>query len=372
MLITFERVTSDDRPVPAGDALLRALGWDDVRAAELAGAALDGAVPGRVVRAHRSAVEVLTADGPRTVRAVVNAHDASAPCVGDWLALQPIASRDDAPEEHVVLPRRTLLSRADASRSSEVQALAANVDVVGLVFSLAAPPKAASVERYLTLAWESGARPVVLLTKADVAAGDVDDLVAAVEASAPGADVIPLSSVTGDGLVEVGDALAGTVVLLGASGAGKSTLTNALLGAEVMATGEVRDSDGKGRHTTTTRELHLRPGGGVLIDTPGLRAVGLSGVDDGLRLAFADVEALVEDCRFRDCAHGSEPGCAVRAAIDDGRLEGGRLDRYRKLERENAWATSRTEAMAERDRVHKARSKQIRAMYALREERGHR
>jgi len=213
--------------------------------------------------------------------------------------------------------------------------------------SLAVELDLGRVERFLALAWESGAQPVVVLTKTDLVADPVSfaHLVQDVEHSAPGVPVLGVSAHTGDGL-DVLRALisSGTTVLLGQSGAGKSTLANALVGEDVMDVRAARDVDGKGRHTTTTRNLLALPGGGVLIDTPGLRGVGLYDAESGVGQVFAEIEELAGRCRFHDCAHESEPGCAVLAAVDSGELAVRRLDSYRKLVRENQWIVAKTDA----------------------------
>jgi ribosome biogenesis GTPase len=255
------------------------------------------------------------------------------PAVGDWVAVAPRAVEGRA-TIHAVLPRRSSFERKAAGRETEAQVVAANVDVVFLVAALDDVPNLRRLERYLTLAWESGALPVVVLTKAD-RADDVPARVAEVSAVALGADVLVVSSPRGEGLEAVHGRLRGarTGALLGASGAGKSTLVNALVGAERLRTQAVRE-DGKGRHTTTHRELVLLPDDGVLIDTPGMRELQLWGADDGLEASFADVAELAAGCRFRDCTHATEPDCAVLAAVDAGLLPAERLESFRKLQRE--------------------------------------
>jgi ribosome biogenesis GTPase len=245
------------------------------------------------------------------------------------------------------LPRRSAFVRSTSSKRSEGQILAANVDHALVAVSLAAELDLARVERFLALAWESGAQPLVVLTKADLVPDPVtlSHLVEDVEATAPGVRVLTVSSLGGDGLDVLGAAVTGgTAVLLGQSGAGKSTLANALIGEDVMRVHATRDVDGKGRHTTTTRNLLALPGGGVLIDTPGLRGVGLWDAGTGVGQVFAEIEELARECRFHDCAHGAEPGCAVLAAIDEGRLAHRRLESYRKLQRENQWIVAKTDA----------------------------
>ncbi len=310
----------------------------------------------------RGLCDAVTDDGP--LRA---ATAGLAACTGDWAALDPgTAGRE--PRLVALLPRRTAIVRSSAARDSHGQVLAANVDTVVVAVSLAVPLDAGRLERLLALAWESGARPVVVLTKTDQAA-DPAEAIAEAAAAAPGVEVVATSAVTGEGMDALAALLTGTVVLLGASGAGKSTLGNALLGGGTLATGEVRDRDGKGRHTTVRRELLPLPGGGVLIDTPGLRGVGLHDAADGIEQVFAEIEELAGDCRFADCAHEAEPGCAVLAAIASGELPERRLTSYRKLLRENAWAAARTDARlrAERTERWKAIHRHQRATYRFRE-----
>lgn len=243
-----------------------------------------------------------------------------------------------------MLDRRTTLARAAAAGHSRGQPLAANVDAALVVVSLTADPDLGRVERLLTLSWNGGVEPVVVLTKADLVQ-DADVVAEEVAGAAPGVDVLVVSAVTEQGV----DGLAShvwpgrTLALLGQSGVGKSTLVNVLAGSAVLAIGP-NTQNGKGRHTTVVRELVLLPGGGVVVDTPGLRAVGLPDVSDGLERTFADVETLAADCRFRDCAHEGEPGCAVLAAIEDGDLTERRLASWRKLQREAEYVAARTDA----------------------------
>jgi ribosome biogenesis GTPase len=213
------------------------------------------------------------------------------------------------------------------------------------------------IERLVALAWESGAQPVVLVTKADLF-GDafgLDGLLADVAAAAPGVDVHPVCSISGEGVDLVRSYLEGakTAVVLGPSGAGKSTLVNALAGAEVMETQQVRAADGRGRHTTVHRELIQLPGGGVVIDTPGIRRVGLYEMTEGVDLVFADVEELARDCRFSDCGHRDEPGCAVRAAVEAGELPERRLESWHRLQREAAWMARRSDARLRAEEIRK-------------------
>nr|WP_051722749.1 ribosome small subunit-dependent GTPase A [Streptomyces albus] len=299
------------------------------------------------------------APGLRTVRADIGPVSDPDPtrwaCTGDWIAYDP--------EERTVralLPRRTAVLRSASSKRSDGQVLAANVDHVLIAVSLAAELDLGRAERFLALAWESGAQPLVVLTKTDLVPdpATLAHLRADLEATAPGAPVLAVSAATGEGMAELAAAVAGgSTVLLGQSGAGKSTLANSLLGSETQTVRTIRDSDGKGRHTTTTRDLLPLPlpGGGVLIDTPGVRGVGLWDAGSGVAQVFAEIEELARDCRFHDCAHTAEPGCAILAALDAGTLPQRRLDSYRKLIRENEWIASRTDARlrSERRRVWK-------------------
>ncbi|MFD7441292.1 ribosome small subunit-dependent GTPase A [Streptomyces sp. NPDC059909] len=321
-------------------------GWDEGIAAEFAPYAEQGLVPGRVVRVDRGQCDVVTPDGVvRADTAFVTPHDPMRViCTGDWAAVDP----DGSPRYvRTYLPRRTAFVRSTSSQRSEGQILAANVDHAIIAVSLAVELDLGRIERFLALAWESGAHPLVVLTKADLVpdATGRSYLVQDVETVAPGVPVLSVSSLTGEGMDVLAAVVSGgTSVLLGVSGAGKSTLANALLGEDAMEVQATRDADGKGRHTTTTRNLLALPGGGVLIDTPGLRGVGLWDAAAGVGQVFSEIEELAEDCRFHDCAHESEPGCAVRAAIEDDALPERRLDSYRKLLRENQRIVAKTDA----------------------------
>jgi len=344
-------------------------GWDEEFETVFADHRRAGLTPARIVRVDGARCDAVTERGPvrADASAVLGADPVRSPCTGDWAAVRP----DADPRLVAVLPRRSAIVRSSASRSSHGQVLAANVDTVLITVALAAPLNPGRVERLLALAWESGARPVIVLTKADLA-DRIADVRAEVEALAPGADVVAVSAVTGAGMDLLTALSTGTAVLLGPSGTGKSTLGNALLGEHLLATGEVRAHDGKGRHTTVRRELVPLPGGGVLIDTPGLRGIGLYDAADGLEQTFAEIERLAEDCRFGDCGHETEPGCAVQTAIEAGELTERRLSSYRKLQRENEWTAARSDARAraelraERTDRSKAFAKQLRATYTFR------
>ncbi|WP_448058811.1 ribosome small subunit-dependent GTPase A [Cellulomonas hominis] len=276
------------------------------------------------------------------------------PTVGDRVLVDELPG--SAPMVRVLLERRTLLVRDSAGATSRVQPLAANVDVVLVVEHLDPEPALGRVERLLTLAWRSGARPVVVLTKADLVP-DPDGMAAEVAAVAIGADVHAVSAADGSGLDPVRALLVPgtTLVVVGPSGAGKSTLVNALAGAEVMATGE-RRADGRGRHTTVHRELVSLPGGVLLVDTPGLRGVGVVADAEALSATFADIEELAARCRFADCAHEQEPDCAVQAALASGELPERRYTSWLRLAREAARQAARSDArLAAEERARRKR-----------------
>ena len=327
------------------DALVP-LGWDDRVAALFASVAEPHHQPARVGRVDRDRCTVRTAGGQLRAAAGV------LPTTGDWVALRT----DPEPAVDVILPRWSALER-------EGQLLAADIDVVFVVASLDRPLNLNRIERELVLAWDSGARPVVILTKAD-ATPDADLLTKTVVARAVGVDVVTTSAASGRGVENLLAHLRPnrTAVLLGPSGAGKSTLVNRLLSDEhAQAIGPVREGDHKGRHTTSSRHLLVIPGGGVLIDTPGLRSVGLTGAEGGVALAFPDVEELGQSCRFRDCRHSGEPGCAVVAAAENGGLDRDRMASYLKLQSELEESTKEPWAKAAESQqgriVHRAMKK---------------
>lgn len=315
------------------------LGWDEARANDFAAFASAGHLPGRVIRPDRAIHIVTTAAGdlraevsPQLLRSTIDRT--ALPTVGDWVAVQTDGERTTV---EAVLPRHSAFVRRGAGNETVAHVLAANIDTVFVVVPLNRSPNLTRVERFLTLAWESGATPVLLLTKADLC-DDLDAVLDEAASVAPAVHVHAVSAVTGDGLHALTQHLSvgRTVVLLGQSGAGKSTLANALRGEDVMVTREIR-GDGRGRHTTTHRELMVLPGGGVLIDTPGLRTLLLWTADEGLDRAFADIESLAAQCHFNDCGHVGEPGCAVGAAIASGELPQRRLDSHQKLQKELAF-----------------------------------
>jgi ribosome biogenesis GTPase len=326
---------------------LAALGWND-RWLALYTTAVEGrtgghrARPGRVIR--HDGVAVLVADGTGSESLPVLASVEPVPVVGDWVVVD-----DDTDAVVEVLERTSLLRRQDPDGAT-VQPLVANLDVLLAVCGLDRPVKTGRIQRSAALAWDAGATPVVVLAKADLLADDaVADIAEGVRAANPGIDVLVTSATDDQGLEAVRTLVEGrTIVLLGESGAGKSTLTNALVGDDVVATGAVRKGDSKGRHTTTRRELHVLPTGGVLIDTPGIRGVGLWVDPDAVAATFDDIEELGVGCRFNDCAHAGEPGCAVAAAVEAGELTRERYEAWGTLRREAESAALRSDEHARR------------------------
>jgi ribosome biogenesis GTPase len=329
---------------------LDAIGWHPVFAAAFEAHEASGRVPARVVAEERG--QFLVHDGSTTLAASVSGRlryesggdPLAFPSVGDWVVAAP--NGGGTATIHGLMPRRSaIVRRAPSDHSTGAQVLAANVDVVFIVSSLNAEMNLRRLERYLAVAWESGALPVVVLSKADLDDDVAGHLVAAA-AVAPGVEVVAASAVSGEGIEAVRAHLAPgrTVAFIGSSGVGKSTLVNALAGRELLTTAGIREDDARGRHTTTRRQL-VPLAEGLVIDTPGMRELGLLD-GDGLATAFDDVERTAAGCRFNDCRHQSEPGCAVRAALARGDLDPDRFRAYRKLEREANRAELANDAVA--------------------------
>ncbi|MCJ7726818.1 MAG: ribosome small subunit-dependent GTPase A [Acidimicrobiia bacterium] len=325
-------------PPASPQAELDQYGWNQSVADRYQPFARPDRQPGRIVRVDRGEANVALGSG--LVRCDISrppSDPESAPipaATGDWVAVIP--ADDRLWDLAAIVPRVSAIERLDPAGNG-MQVLAANLDKVIILSPMDRPAKPSLIERALVVVWESGALPVIVLAKADLADGgehgeSVAALTAATAELAPGVEVIPASATTGFGLQAVHDVIGAgdTIGLIGESGVGKSTLANALVGSDLLATGETR-SDGAGRHTTAVRELVPMRDGAVLIDTPGLRSLGLSDQVEGMALAFSDIERFAEDCRFRDCAHQAEPGCAVLAAVETGELTERRLQSYRHL-----------------------------------------
>ena len=347
---------------------LPSLGWDDSFASAFAAHARPDQRPGRVTRVDRGVCTVLTTAGPEraslsgTLLAAVARDPVALPCAGDWVAVRTWPDARTTVE--AVLPRRTAVVRHTAGRQSHGHVLAANLDTAAVVEPVHPAPDLGRVERLLALAWESGATPLVVLTKCDMAA-DPEAVAAGVAEAAPGVAVLAVSARRGTGIDALRPFVARgrTLGLLGSSGAGKSTLVNALAGAELMGTRTLR-ADGKGRHTTTHRALLPLPGGGAVVDTPGIRAVGLLDGVTGLRRAFADVARLADGCRFTDCRHSGEPGCAITTALASGELTPRRLASWRRLQREMADEMRRRDARLAAEERARARQQRRKVRHA--------
>ncbi len=315
-------------------------GWSETLQEHFSPHQAGGLLPARVVVQQRGLWRLVTQSGELNAelsgRFAVEAASGGYPVVGDWVAVS-LADAGERAIIHAVLPRRTAFVRKAAGPAGGEQVLAANVDIAFLAASLNADLSLRRLERYLAAAWQSGAEPVIVLTKADLCA-DLAAAIAQVASVASGAPIHPVSAVTGEGLEALAPYLTAgrTAVLLGSSGVGKSTLVNALAGEALMSVGAIRQDDDRGRHTTSHRQLVLLPGGGLVLDTPGMRELGLWDADEGLGAAFQDMEALGASCRFSDCSHGNEPGCAVRLAREDGSLDEDRWRAWQKLQRELA------------------------------------
>jgi ribosome biogenesis GTPase / thiamine phosphate phosphatase len=349
---------------------LHELGWSPYFAALWEECVQPGRVAARVVSQQRGLWRVAGdfaeswAEASGTLRAAADAGG-DWPAVGDWVAAE-IPSGGGRPQLQAVLQRRSKFTRKVAGRRVEEQVIAANVDTAFVVMALDGDFNVRRLERFLAQCWESGAKSIIVLNKAD----DCDDVaarVAEVESIAAGVTIFAVSARTGDGLGALNDLLvpAQTIVLLGSSGVGKSTLLNHFLRRDAQAVRAVRNSDSRGRHTTTSRELFALPGGALLIDTPGLRELHLWDAGEGVEQAFSDIEALATQCRYGDCGHTSEPDCAVQAAIIDGRLDPARLENQRKLQREQAFLQRKIdpEAQQKEKQRNKVLHRGVRKMY---------
>lgn len=325
-------------------------GWNSRMAETFASLAADGWKPGRVLSPGRGVHRIVTENGEQEARLTGKAMGrGDIPAAGDWAACREEGGTVLIGE---ILPRNTAISRKEAGQVVREQVLAANVDVLFVVQALGTGRSftARGLERYLTMAWESGCRPAVVLNKADLSEDPEADRLEA-EAVSPGVEVILCSAVDGTGIDAVRSLVAPgeTAAFVGPSGAGKSSILNAVAGEELAATGGVREGDARGRHTTTRRELHRLPDGRLLLDTPGLRELQLWGSSDSADAAFPEIEAAAENCRFRDCRHDGEPGCAVRAGLEDGSIESERFDAWLELGRELRWLEARRDEKARKE-----------------------
>jgi ribosome biogenesis GTPase len=340
--------------------ILQELGWDDFFAAFLQSLSIADSVPGRVVSIEKELCHVITAAGELTARLSGRLRYSLSggeeyPAIGDWLALRPLPGEAKAVIQ-AILPRKSKFSRQvsggreriDGGKTWE-QVVSANVDTVFLVSGLdgGRSLNLRRVERYLAIARASGAAPVVVLNKADLCA-DIESRIEDVQTAACDIPVHAVSAVTGAGLdvLRLYTGKGSTTAFLGSSGVGKSALINALLGEERLVTGDVRENDRRGRHTTTRRELFLLPGGGAVIDTPGMREIQIWGDETSLDNAFGDIARLAENCRFANCRHDKEPGCAVREALDNGELDAGHFRNYLQLQREIRHQLARQDSKA--------------------------
>ena len=344
--------------LPSTETLLHKLGWDDGWEAAFAEHRAAGLVPARVAIQHRGAYDLIAEAGELRASATTRLFKSDdLPAVGDWVGFDPASTQVEA-----VLDRRTSISRKEVWHAAREQVLAANIDVAFLVQALPFDFNVRRLERYLAMAWESGAQPIVLLTKTDLV-DDVAPYLDEVEAVTLGScPTLAVSAKTGTGLEELRPWIEPnrTAVLLGSSGVGKSTIVNALVGEELLATKEVREDDHAGRHTTTHRELIILEAGGVILDTPGIRELQLWDAD--LEQTFSDVEEIAANCRFSDCNHDQEPGCAIRAALADGSLSAERWQSYVKLERELMAIEARRNHLLRQERLreYKIRARQNR------------
>jgi ribosome biogenesis GTPase len=360
---TRQRRRSTSEP-PGGPVRLETFGWNELLARSFAAFVGEGFSAGRVAVQHKTQYELYTEHGELGAETTGRMqHDARSkkdlPVVGDWVVIR---AREEEGKATIydILPRKSKFSRKAAGTKAEEQIVAANIDTVFLVTGLDGSFNLRRIERYLVVAWESGADPVIVLNKADLC-DNIEQKVREVQSVALDVPIVAMSAINNRGLDQVLAHIkpGATGALLGSSGVGKSTIINHLLGKELLKTREVRETDDRGRQTTTRRELIVLPSGGLLMDTPGMRELQLWGGDEGIKDAFQDMTELARQCPFRDCQHGPEPGCAVQQALQDGTLDAARFASYQKLQKEIAYFSRREDKPAEL--IEKERWKKIAA-----------
>lgn len=334
--------------MPIQNFTLHQLGWQPGYAQHLTLQDFETGYPARVIGVHRSGLAVLSARGTATV---ILPHSLAAGVepavtVGDWLLIEM-----DAPRVLRVIERRSLIARIAAGTEHRTQSIAANLDTLFVVTSCNDDFNLSRLERYLAMAFEAGVEPVIVLTRADLCA-DIESYLDAARSIAPAVAAVAIDATSATSIAPLAGWLTDgqTVAFVGSSGVGKSTLANTLVGNAAQATGSIREDDARGRHTTTAREMFALPCGAWVIDTPGMRELQIGAIEAGMSIAFDDIEALAAQCRFHDCRHQGDRGCAVEAAVADGKLDNRRLDNYRKLQREAANAARSTRERHEHER----------------------